>query len=399
MDSGLILCHALSEDTAFFNIHNPQTKPFSSGLGPSFHQKDTSKIKNLIFSFHLFEFIFVHDYTAMVDDSLTNIALSGIFPNLSNVYFLYSTAKIDLDKIRKNGYNLKKIHLNYFLLRSGDTKHLCKNFRTPNWTPDNNALFLVGSPFRFNRLPIIHEFDKRNRLDLLEYSLDYSFSNNCKTINELIEKNSYHFDRYSKLMFDGDNNKLIDFLISKRRVVDFATPGFRRNNVFDRSAYVIPNQWFDSSLILCMETHFFDLGYDKSGNEFNIFTEKFWKTVLTRKPFVISSYNDHYYHKIERLGFRTFLKYTSVPEKVAIDTFESEKHIMDEYSKISYKRVTSFLTNMKTDQDLIKDDIEHNYNVWVKLVDDEWNKLVSQCPPLSSMNRIHINSMFLMNNP
>lgn len=382
-------CHSFTEDTVVFNVLDSSSTPFNGAVCDKCSpRKDYIGVKNLIISFHLFEFGFSLDYVAFIKESLDYISQSNIFPNLTDVYILYSRDPMDLDEIVCK-YNIKKIKINYFLLRSRFTNQYCKNFHVLDWEPNNEkALFLVGDPFRFNRLPVIYEFYKRNKLDILDYSLHPNYIHSLKygDFNEFITSNKHNIDFYSELLTEGDSVALIDFLYTNQKSMDTSTT----NCIFESSAYTIPNQLFQSSLTLCMETYFFGIP-----NSDNIFSEKFWKTVLCKKPFILSSLNDHYYHALEKLGFRTFLEYTSVPKKIDIGVTDFQE-IITVHTQVTYDRTTSFLDNMKIYKNEIKSDIEHNHSLWKQLVDSEWEKLLNDCPPLQNLNILFVNSMFLL---
>jgi hypothetical protein len=405
-------CHTLTEDTIFFNIFGNTSNidiPFKGSFCSSCTSRGNfERVKNLIISFHLFEFGVIMDYTNFVKETLDYITKSNIFPNLKDVYILNCTRSLnyasspDLNQIPSK-YNLKNIYLNYFLLRSRFTVTYCSNFTEVDWQPnDLPALFFVGYMFKWNRLPIIHKFYKQDAFDRLNYSLNYNYIGNgspdkLKNFDEFIYENLHNIDQYSELLFNGDRDALIDFILNSQKLIDtkinYRSDLFNQS-VFNKSAYLLPAEWFQSPLILCMESYFF--GIYNEENE-NIFSEKFWKTVLSKKPFIISSLNDHYYYRMEKLGFKTFLNYTSVPEKINTDNNKfNEKDLIDTYTQIAYNRTISFLDNMKINENKIANDIEHNYKLWKKLVDEGWENLLSDCPPLRDINILSVNTMFLM---
>lgn len=396
------LCEIISKDTVLLNILSIQSEPFNGIFEDHTSREQFSNINNLIFSFYLFEFGYKcsEDFTTnIINKSLEYIQQTNILPNLKNVYFLYNTAPINLDFI-SNKYTLKKIYLNYFLLRSYFTRTYC-NSAIKKWDTKNpKALFLIGQPFKLNRLPILYSFYQRKKMSLIDYSLNSIYYKD-DPLNVNINPNI--IDEYSRLLFNGCSQKLIDFLgkMDKKIDDDFIETSkvFKTNSIFQKSAYIIPDEWFDASLILCMETYFYDLP-SVSNIEYNIFSEKFWKTVLSKKPFIMSSYDDHYYDKLEKLGFKNFLKYTTSEKKMYTGSMSSrkmDKNLLEKYSSTAFFRTTSFLNNMEKQKVEIRNDIEYNYELWKHLAHAELQKLLSKCPPLNNIQLLHLNELFLMN--
>jgi hypothetical protein len=399
-----ICSNAISRDTLHINIISNKCDSLQESLLTTRYKTHATpyQIKNLIFSLHLFEFGFVEDFTPFINESLNYLSESNYFSNLENVYILYNTSTVDLSEINSK-FNVTKIYLNYFLMRSYFTTRYCKNFKLNKWKPNNKqALFLIGDPLRVNRLPILHTFAANHSLDYLNYTLDYNYLDRYKNIEDYVQNNIRNISYFSKLMFRGNITRYTNFLLEHKRIMDFGTQEAMNMTVFNRSAYIIPDDWFNASLILCMESYFYDVNSSLGipDNDRNILSEKFWKNVLSKKPFITSSYNDHYYEKIEKLGFKTFLNYTSCPKKLVTDVMNysiNDVNTFTKYTNTAYKRITSFLDNMNCNKDAIENDVEYNYELWKQLAINEWDKLLSNCPPLKEIDKETINYLFLMN--
>ena len=150
--------------------------------------------------------------------------------------------------------------------------------------------------------------------------------------------------------------------------------------------YDYPHQWNDVNLIIQIESSFFNLQPKQFRyNDDYIFSEKIWKPLITKKPFVTMSENDEIYRHLEFLGFKTFLKYTSEPIKINsyVNKMEQTDSIIKKHSEITFNRVKSFLDNMDNNRENIASDVNHNYKTLLKLKDKHWNRICDTCADIS----------------
>lgn len=344
-----------------------------------------NQVENLVFSFFLFEPNWCFDVTNWINGSLEYCNKSNIFPNLKNVYLLYDSCNIHLEKIDTK-YNVKKFYLSYFLLRSTLTSTRSKNFKLNNWTPNNKkALMLIGDGGRKNRFPVLYEFYKNNSLHLLDYSLRFNYINRGYEkffLNPVFQVVSKEFEvelgqvfaDYFKLQNDIPDD---DFFYSLQNT----------GNHFYLSAYSYPKQWNNASLVIVMETYFEESF--KKNSECIFFTEKIFKPLLSKKPFVTCSDCDYVYNRLKSLGFKTFLEYTDHPNII-------EKSLsLRTYTKVTYNRIASFLENMEKYKEEIERDVEHNYNLWLKMGQEAWDNLYSTIPSLKQIDKSVFSDMFI----
>jgi hypothetical protein len=273
---------------------------------------------------------------------------------------------------------------------------------SPNtWSPNGKrALFLIGDMLRINRFPVLYEFYRNSDLHKLEYSLDYNYIGRFSNINQFY--NTDTFKKFLSFMKEAYNLNYNEFkkkyTLLERKLVEDSFDAKVKSALFshfDISAYHYPKQWANSSLIITMETQFFNIISEQpNSKETNTFTEKIWKPISTRKPFILCSDKDYQYSILESMGFKTFLEYTSHPNKIS----HSYKDMTDKsyYPKLAYQRTCSFLNNMSKHERQIKNDTEHNYSLWLKLGKELWEKLYIECPVIQEIPKHNIINLCLL---
>jgi hypothetical protein len=171
--------------------------------------------------------------------------------------------------------------------------------------------------------------------------------------------------------------------------------------------YYPKNVWNDSTCNVVTETafsetrHYIGVMYDNGKDPF-FFSEKIWKPILAGKPFVIISENDSAYKELEKMGFRTFLKYTDHPNITISENPKyselTKKQIHSDFLKkhiqICYDRTLSFLYNAERYKDEILNDIEFNITKWKEVSNNAWEEVYSKCPPCRTMTQDTFCEMF-----
>jgi hypothetical protein len=357
-------------------------------------------IENLVIGAHLYEPSAKGDITEWIQKSLDYCSETKFLPNLKNVYVLYDSMVFNIDKINTK-FNINKVRFSYFLLRSTLTKERVPNFIVKPWAPNTKrALFLPGDVLRINRFPVIYEFYINQNLDKLEYSFDYNYISRFNDFEHYTK--DPHFQQFKNFVYDAYSldeaafKKRCKFLQRKLVDDDFAkTVQTGVFNHFDVSAYCFPKEWNTASLIVTMETQFQRIPYEQMvNNETDFFSEKMWKPILTKKPFILSSDKDFQYDILESLGFKTFLEYTSYPDKITRSfALTSDKSY---YPKIAYKRIISFLENMRRYEKEISNDVEYNYNLWLTMGNKVWEKVYQECPVLKELSKIDLSNVFIL---
>ena len=172
---------------------------------------------------------------------------------------------------------------------------------------------------------------------------------------------------------------------------------------------LFPKQWNDSSCNLVLETVFYDLttylshtilNHTDNGETRFFLSEKMWKPIISGKPFITFSANDAIYDELEKMGFRTFLKYTSQPEKIPLSCNLTLEHNIDfpenykKHCKICYDRTSSFLDNIDLHKDSIIEDINFNFAKWKELSQQAWDDVYKKCPPAMDMTKEEFCELF-----
>lgn len=402
------LCYYLTNNTAYIAVEGACSDYFSFRGNIGSQKITNSTIENLIISLFLFEpghWRFSNNVTTeFLEDSIKYCKESNIFPNLKNIYILYNDSKPSNIPNTLFSYSVELVFFPFFLIRS----YLIKDhYNVVNWEGGNKkCIFIMGALDRPNRFPILYEFYINNKVELLDYSCYinyYGDGSHAKTPEEYFAEDTDHHVpwHWQNYMNGYDNLTRKDLIQIYKKLTKLLDPNKFLNSsldVFNRTAAIVPEEWKDASLVLISETLHSLLessGLTRS-SDYNSdaveFTEKTWKPIATKKPFITCSENDWVYKKLEKLGFKTFLEYTSHPEKVEISHFKelSAKY----YAELTYKRVTSFLENIEKNKLDIAKDVEYNYTHWLYLMETSWKDLYSQCPPLTELKKSQVREIF-----
>lgn len=384
-----------------FNGHIDSAEPY-----------DTQQIEHLVIGFMLYEPQVGWDYTKWTKQTLEYLHTSQMFPKLTHVYLLHEGTRVNINELPDH-YMVFGHNTRYFLLRSEGTEKRSYGLDNSNsWldtlhNEDRKALWLIGDiSGRPHKLPLLYKFLKENTLDRLDYSLTNTLNN-----YENPFKDSDTQD-YQPILNAIDENLTLDDLVKIYNQLKRTLPGDRFTEVtekglvnsFDLANYLFPDEWNDASLIVMPETWFDNPNpphwqyYTEEVNEemevrpfweHNIYatTEKTWKPIVTKKPFIGISKDDLQEKTLEGLGFRTFRRYTSEPDLIVDRGYGEPALERKTYIDIAHKRIISFLDDAKNYSQGIIEDIEYNYKHWQYILDQEWQLLYRFCPPLKHVSK------------
>jgi len=371
---------------------------------------DTQNIEHLIISFMLYEPQVGYDYTKFTKQTLEYLHTTQMFPNLTHVYLFHEGTRVNINELPDH-YMVFGHNPRYFLLRSEGTEERSYGLdTTKDWSQslDNKelkALWLIGDiSGRPHKLPLLYKFFKENTLDRLDYSL-------TNTLNAYSAFKDSISQDYQPILNVMDEDLSFEDLKNIYSQLERTLPGDSfcevnkagLVNSFDVANYLFPDEWNDASLIVMPETWFdnpnpahWDYEFDDINEEMELrpfwehdiysTTEKTWKPIATKKPFIGISKYDLQEKTLEGLGFKTFRKYTSVPNLLTgISTLEHTSE--QEYIDIAHERIISFLHNAKSYSQGIIEDIEYNYRHWQYVLDQEWQLLYRSCPPLKHVSK------------
>ena len=399
----------LSESIWCINVEcgHDRNIPFDGRID-SAQPYDTQNIEHLIIGFMLYEPQVGWDYTTFTKQTLEYLHTSQMFPNLKHVYLLHEGTRVNINELPDH-YMVFGHNPRYFLLRSEGTEERSYGLdTTKDWSQtvdktDIKALWLIGDiTGRPHKLPLLYKFFKEGTIDQLDYSLTNSLNN-----YDDVFYNSASQD-YQPILNAIDEDLSFEDLRKLYSQLERTLPGDSFSEVnkmgilhsFDVANYLFPDEWNDASLIVMPETWFdnpnpahWECQFDEINEEMEVrtfwepdiysTTEKTWKPIATKKPFIGISKFDLQEKTLEGLGFKTFRKYTNVPDLIT-----------DDYINVAHERITSFLKCAKSYRSGIIEDIEYNYKHWQYVLDQEWQLLYRSCPPLKHVSKHKFLRMF-----
>ena len=366
---------------------------------------DLENVDHLIIGFMLYEPQICDDFTDWVKDTVNYLHQSNMFPNLKNIYILYSSVIVNVAKLPDH-YMIYGHQPRYYILRSDGTEEKSIGLDpSSNWIDtlaNPKAIWLIGDVTnRPHKLPLLYKFVTTNSLDSLDYSLTSVL--NESDMGFIFDKN--YPQRYEGLIrtfkqahdMDIDYDQLIEIYNSLTKTL----PGDEWSNLiqagkhsFDLANYAFPKEWNDACLVVMPET-WFDHPHPSSRHnkhfwESNTYptTEKTWKPIATKKPLLGISKFDQQEKTLESLGYRTFRKYTTRPELL------DNEHDIKVYIDVAHERIMSFLSQCKNYRQDIQEDIEYNYEHHQRVLKDEWELLYKSCPPLKHVDKTKFLRLF-----
>ena len=366
---------------------------------------DLENVDHLIIGFMLYEPQICDDFTDWVKDTVNYLHQSNMFPNLKNIYILYSSVTVNVAKLPDH-YMIYGHQPRYYILRSDGTEEKSIGLDpSSNWIDtlaNPKAIWLIGDVTnRPHKLPLLYKFVTTNSLDSLDYSLTSVL--NESDMGFIFDKN--YPQRYEGLIrtfkqahdMDIDYDQLIEIYNSLVKTL----PGDEWSNLiqagkhsFDLANYAFPKEWNDACLVVMPET-WFDHPHPSSRHnrhfwESNTYptTEKTWKPIATKKPLLGISKFDQQEKTLESLGYRTFRKYTTRPELL------DNEHDIKVYIDVAHERIMSFLSQCKNYRQDIQEDIEYNYEHHQRVLKDEWELLYKSCPPLKHVDKTKFLRLF-----
>lgn len=390
--------------------HSPSDlHPFTGQIDSTPRGEDTQNIEYLIISFALYEPQLNYDYSDWVDNTINYIYDNNMFPALKTITILYDGVHINFQNL-PCWYPIYGHQMKFFLLQSDPEiveAHQIGVDYSINWNPicndgEKRALWLIGDiSNRPHKFPLLYKFARNFKLGKLTYSLTnalngydpLTYDNDKREDSGLVDMFKNHFDM--DITFDE--------LVELYKGLECTLPGDETFHKmipdrlsFSLATYVYPTEWNDSSLIIMPETWFEHPG-DRGSNQKHFWehgsyptTEKTWKPIVTKRPFIGISELDLQERTLENLGYKTFRKYTTKPELI------SDSHMRKcEYVDIAYERVLSFLDNCDEHYHDIVSDLEFNYRHHKHVINKSWNLLYQACPFLKGVDKIKFLRLFV----
>jgi hypothetical protein len=233
-----------------------------------------------------------------------------------------------------------------------------------SWNNDKlKGLWMVGRAERPHRAPLMSKLWESKLLDTIDWSF-YIYESNRDYIRKtfLIHYDDKTFDR-----FVSDTARTLDFTVP---INDLSFTGFP----FDVTLYK------NTSFSIITES---DFGINDANGMVWIpkLTEKTYRTIINRHPFICAWYPGML-DKIKNKGYRTFEEYTVDPNYNTIPDLNLR---LDAVVK-NIQCFQSYL-NDPNNVDKVRDDIEHNYQQYLKNLEAELSKLahIFELPQISHL--------------
>lgn len=272
-----------------------------------------------------------HWYSNSLNRALT---LLGIDNSNNNVILLIDRLTLDdpncvinFDKVVNYDQNLVKTAYYEDLQPTNTTINL-------NTT---RFLYLMGKPYKKHRIGVLYELYKKN---LLEHC-DYSFV--CGP--EIYD--------ITKDQLDISDSEFADFVQDAVKTLDPIQPHLSKD-CYHYLGFPTDNMLYENtSFSIVSETRC-------QAESFSwFFTEKIWRTISNRHPFILVGYRDSY----------DYLK------SIGIDTFDymvrhnSERFVgsNDNINKLVVENAKYMLGNMNQYSDRIRESVENNYTIYQRL--------------------------------
>jgi DNA-directed RNA polymerase beta subunit len=203
----------------------------------------------------------------------------------------------------------------------------------------NRFLFLMGKPYKQNRLPFLYELYKN---DLLKHC-NYSFY--CR---------SEYAERTRNIMNFLSDTEYDCFIKNTQKVLDNIEFTIGHNFFNYNGLPVDPNLYKKTAFSVISESTY-------NADNFTFISEKTWRTIANKHMFISITpkiYKDY----LNSLGIQTFdycLKYTK--EDLDFDD-------IDHLNRLTVENVKFLLKNIKKHKNQITKDIYNNYLVYKKLI-------------------------------
>lgn len=283
----------------------------------------------------------------------------NIFNQFNNLVFCHSFLLRTFEKIGQRGHYINQWNRNA-----------------------NRVLFLTGKPYKYQRIGLAFKFYIK---PALHSSMDWSF---FADTSKLEEYKTWILDQYTEQEYS-------DFINTFQRNLDPDTnPYYQESMNFYGYDYNL-NLFNNTSLSVISETEFDVIEYldiTSTGDKVNpycIISEKTWKTILNRHPFIMAGRVD-IIPKLKSLGFRTFENYFKIPEYYSINDINDRLNAIVENTE--HYIMNPFSEEVKNQ---INDDVEFNFNQLMNLVVNEYDKLMT----VFSGNRQTVDEIIVQNRP
>ena len=246
------------------------------------------------------------------------------------------------------------------------------------WYPNSNkALFLVGKPFKLQRIGLLNEFYKNNTLDYLDFTFHYPPTPENRKKIQSIGVDGLSDDMYiHKLLCDLQRPSKDLELENQILSTGFEFTGFPTSLKYYRETCI--SIVSENSFEVSPPNNVGFVGADTKHliNKYVPYlTEKLFRAIVNFHPFIlIGDYGINEY--IEQRGYKTFNKFF-LPFDDTI-RFSAPKTV-----EWAAKSTKYFIDNKDKHIEEINNIVNHNYNVFMTTVKQEIEQLHRKIPNLN----------------
>lgn len=234
------------------------------------------------------------------------------------------------------------------------------------WYPDSNkALFLVGKPFKLQRIGLLNEFYKNNTLDYLDFTFHYpSTPENRKKIQS-IGVEGLSDDMYiHKLLCD-----------IQRPSRDLELENQIMSTGFEFTGFPTSLKYYKDTCITIVSENSFAFSAPTDNINTPYLTEKLFRAIVNFHPFIlIGDYGINEY--VEKRGYKTFNKFF-------LPFDDSIRFSAPKTTEWAAKSIKYFIDNKDKHLDEIHSMVNHNHKVFMSTVKQEIEFIHKNIPNLN----------------
>lgn len=322
------------------------------------------------------------DFQKAVADGITTIIgvflMEGIHPydqhNFQQFFLdikkLSDKYNLEIIILSGLGENFKNIKVPFKLIYTPNHLRTCFNMldSISGKIKNNNNdkfLFLGGVPSRLNRIYLLSKLYDNNFLSNAEWSFFIPVSQEdqdyCRNLLSHYSDNEY--ETFLKKCTRSVDNKYQDVVRFFKDYAPYKESNLREwveivhTDWWKNPIYIDPKIYNETSLSIISE------GINFWGNGHEFITEKTWRTIIYKHPFIFAGYPEQFDY-IKKLGFKTFEEYMLVKDYAQV---EDEK----ERIELIVKNIEHFLKHRHKHRKEIQQDIDDNFNLFLKLANDQ----------------------------
>lgn len=227
------------------------------------------------------------------------------------------------------------------------------NKETATWNPTaEKFLFLGGVPSRSNRIVLLSKFYNSGLLNRSEYSFFPPWTESDKEWCRNALADMYNYDQ-----FLNDCDRSIDDLYSTAKdysrlsSAELLETKIHETDWCQNPGWIDPSVFYSTCFSIISEGNAYPPATD-----YKFLTEKTWRTVVNRHPFIFAGEVEQYQYLVSK-GLRTFEEYMF-----------PYGHLSNENNRFDLIVLNTevFLQSIKQNKAAIRNDIEHNFNIFVR---------------------------------